>query len=645
MKRFMTKFRTLLTKRLVIVLISGIVGCKDYLDIVPDNVATIENAFTLRNEAEKYLFTLYAFLPKHGDGWYNPGMHGGDEIFVPLTIQTHWHSAFRIALGDQNASTPLYDEWTGSNKGGNNGFSHQALWTGIRQCNIFIEEMNDPDNVPDMTSFEKKRWIAEAEVLRAYYHFYLFRMYGPIPIMNDNSPVGPDPTYKRMPVDDVVNFITTSIDSALVDLPEDINNVNNELGRMTKVIALAFKAKTLLYAASPLFNGNSDYVNFVDHDGVNLFPTTYDATKWELARDAIKDAIDAAHGVGHQLYYYSNDILDLSDQIRTELNCRMAVTDRWGVECVWGLSNSNFDGVQQRLVMPVPENSDHGDRFPLPGVWSVPLKIARMFYTENGVPIEEDVDLEELRTNPLSIRQATLVDRYIVQPNESTARLNYNREPRFYASLGFDRGVWYMADANETGEDEGNYYLKARNGEKAGLGNYINFNELGYWPKKLVHYESAVKDNVSFVGYPWPEIRLADLYLMYAEALNETGADYTLVNQWIDPIRERAGLNGVEVSWISSSNNPVKFSTQDGLREIIHQERLIELAFEGHRFWDLIRMAKQQTPIIISELNVSHIFKHSSLLEIIYGLLALINYDGIQTWSKIQVGNKVVSKY
>src|SRR3546814_8555994 len=83
--------------------------------------------------------------------------------------------------------------------------------------------------------------------------------------------------------------------------------------------------------------------------------------------------------------------------------------------------------------------------------------------------------------------------------------------------------------------------------------------------------------------YPLPVIRLADLYLLYAEALNEAQGPGSEALDYIDRVRTRAGVDGVAESWSAYSNNPTKYTNKEGLREIIHRERLIELAIEGHR--------------------------------------------------------------
>src|SRR5690606_15885839 len=99
-------------------------------------------------------------------------------------------------------------------------------------------------------------------------------------------------------------------------------------------------------------------------------------------------------------------------------------------------------------------------------------------------------------------------------------------------------------------------------------------------------------NNISSPSYAWPIMRLSDLYLLYAEAINEAegpaGANSADLFHYIDLVRARAGLQGVKESWDNYTNNQ-KYTTQAGMREIIQTERLIELAFEGHRFWDIRR--------------------------------------------------------
>ncbi|MCH5719222.1 RagB/SusD family nutrient uptake outer membrane protein [Niabella hibiscisoli] len=243
------KFQYRITKGGIVVLscvaMLGTISCKKFLDIVPDNVATMDNAFTLRQEAEKYLFTCYSYLPNDGSTVSNPGFLAGDEMSTPLTSR-YGDYAINLPRGNQNVTNPFFNYWDGNGA--------PALFRGIRDCNVFIENMKDMSKVPDIGPDERSRWIGEAMFLKAYYHYLLLRAYGPIPITDINIPVeAPVEQFrvKRSPVDEVVNYIASVYDSAAARLPGLIVNRVDELGRVTKPAALAMKAKMLVLAASP----------------------------------------------------------------------------------------------------------------------------------------------------------------------------------------------------------------------------------------------------------------------------------------------------------------------------------------------------------------------------------------------------------
>lgn len=583
------KTKTAAGSLLLALLLAGGFSCKKFLDIVPDNVATVESAFKLRKEAEKYLFTCYSYLPKNGDGWFNAALTAADEIWYPQNDQSTWHAAFRIAQGQQNKSTPYFDEWAGERKGGSGDTRAVPLkiWRGINQCNIFLENVRDLNKVRDIDPFERERWIGEAEFLKAYYHYYMLRMYGPIPIMDKSIDLDAENIFtKRQPVDACVDYISALLDSAYAKLPMKITDENNEMGRITQTIALAVKAKLLVMAASPLFNGNPDFASFTDKEGTRFFSANYDPQKWVRARDACKAAIDLAAMNGHELYTYKNDVYNLSDPMKIQMNVRNAVTTWWNPEIIWGNSNSYFNN--EFMCVPPLERGTNFDRFSLRGLWAPPMKIVKLFYTRNGVPMEEDKTLNF--TNYTELRTATAADKYYIEPNFVTARLHFDREPRFYADIGFDGGIFYMQDS-PSGSDENTYYLKAKNVENAGYGHFQNYSETGYFVKKLANWRSTTRGqtNPTWLGYPWPMIRLADLYLLYAEALNETEGGSATAIEYVDKVRQRAGLNGVVESWTNYSNSPAKFTTKEGLRQIIQRERSIEMLFEGERLWDLKR--------------------------------------------------------
>jgi hypothetical protein len=219
-------------------------------------------------------------------------------------------------------------------------------------------------------------------------------------------------------------------------------------------------------------------------------------------------------------------------------------------------------------------------------VFTPTIESASNFYTKNGVPIEEDKTLTY--GDITDIKEAGAADKFDIKEGYRTSILNFNREPRFYADLGFDGAVFYKYDS---GSDETKYWIKAKYQDYAGSSDAFDFNITGYYIKKLVNWEQHFGSGSLYKEYAWPELRLADLYLMYAEALNEADgtAARTEVLQYLDAIRTRAGLNGVVASWTNFSNNPTKYTTQEGMREIIHRERSIEMAYEGKNYWDIRR--------------------------------------------------------
>jgi hypothetical protein len=125
-------------------------------------------------------------------------------------------------------------------------------------------------------------------------------------------------------------------------------------------------------------------------------------------------------------------------------------------------------------------------------------------------------------------------------------------------------------------------------GRRANTNDYVI---TGYTLKKVCHPSSEGDDYNKLISYPWPIIRLGELYLNYAEALNEYSGPSGAVYEAVNSIRQRSGIPTVEEAWGNPAlaRTPNKHSSTEGLREIIRQERLIELAFEGQRLNDIRR--------------------------------------------------------
>jgi hypothetical protein len=514
----------------------------------------------------------------------DPAIMAGDEYWsiVESTAPVFSDVAFRIARGLQNSTAPLCGQW-------------DNLYRGIRDCNIFLEKIG---TVPDILELERLQWAAEVKFLKAYYHFYLLRMYGPIPLIKVNLPISATPDevkVSRNTTDECFDYIVQLLSEAIPDLPPIIINPTEEMGRITKPIAAALKAKVLVTAASPLFTNNNDQATLANKDGTKLFSVGLDPSaviaKWDSAVVACREAIQICHDADLALYRYQT-LSGLSDTIKQEMTIRSAFTEKWNSGIIWSNSQTSYSiPYTQRLATPNLDAVKFPDNWDMYGCLNPPIKIAEMYYTDHGVPIDEDKDWQGV--DPFALRKGTDMERYYIKKDYTTIQLHFNREPRFYASLGFDGGMWYGQRVYGNNPDE-YLYVSCRIGglQQKRLTNVGPFT--GYYWKKCVHFENVQQTTTSatITPYPWPILRLADLYLLYAEAINEAegpnGANSSELFKYIDTVRSVAGLRGVKYSWDNYTSYK-KYENQEGMRQIIRRERMIELALEGQRFWDLRR--------------------------------------------------------
>ncbi|MDR1718766.1 MAG: RagB/SusD family nutrient uptake outer membrane protein [Dysgonamonadaceae bacterium] len=586
---------------LLMIMASGFGAC-DYLEIAPDNVPTIEYAFNNRYNAQRYLYTCYSFRPAIGDLDYDPAMGGADETWQYISYSGfniyRTFAPARVARNEQTVTEPLFNHWDGRNYG-------QALWTGIRNCNIFLD--NIPNVKVDMIETERTRWIAEAKFLKAYYHWYLLRMYGPIPIMDVNLPISASVSEVkvwRQPIDDVVEYIISLLNDAIPDLPNASEIMeSSEAGRADKLIAYTLIADIRLWAASPLVNGNSRYRNMVDNRGVALFPQSEDPNKWALAVQACDSAIIKCEEQRKELYtQVEAHTLTQHPVFQLQSTLRQVIGDRWNSELIWGSTNYSNSTLQQYVTPRILQRNGNYMNDLMP-VWVPTLKMVELFYSSRGVPIDEDTEWRDNSwyIDRYNIRPETPTgdEVYLIKQAEKTVYLHYNREPRFYADIAFDKGIYFGNGYYTFATAQ---YCNFLNTQWSGFNPGTGYSVTGYATKKLHGFTNSQTATTHTVEYfPFPIYRLADLYLMYAEAVNEAegpdGPNSAKMFAYLNEIRQRAGLEDVKESWRKYSTKPEKPNSKEGLREIIRRERTIELMFEGKRFWDLRRWDK------IDELN------------------------------------------
>ena len=572
-------------------------SCKDdYLDVIPDNIPTIDIAFNNRATALNFLATCYTYIPEHANVVQNFSMLAGDEVwyYAENDFYMNNETSFRLAKGMQNVSSPYLNYWEGGR-----GAPH-SIFNALRDCNIFLDNLV---TVPGLEEQERLRWLDEVKVLKAFYHFWLMQMYGPIPIVENNISVGAsaeETNVFRDPVDDVVNYLVQLLDEVIEgeNLPGVINYIYTEQGRVTMPVAKALKAKILVLNASPIFNGNEDFNSLVDSQGNSLVNQTYDPQKWVLAKDALYDAIESAESNGHQLYEFTQQIPingELSEQVIEELSQRAAITESFNPEIIWAYG-PEWTGDLQMWCQP-RWTADHSALFGYTKKSHAPtLNMVETFYSKNGVPLNEDIywnyaERYDVISTPILDANGENYHEFYIEDNYNTAKLHTYREPRFYSTIGFDGGKWFSLETTNINNIP---YLDAKAGALSGKQGFEIYSITGYFAKKLVHYENVISQEGSTIkGYSFPIIRLSDLYLMYSEALNEVKeSPDSEVYEYIQKVRDKAGLDdGGDLvnTWQLYSSNPSKPSSKEGMRAIIHQERMIELALEGHRYWDLRR--------------------------------------------------------
>jgi hypothetical protein len=572
-------------------------GCADYLDVVPDKTQEISLLFDRRESAYRALATCYTYMPQY-DLTY--GLLGSsDEMIMTYDRVTHGKE---VMMGKLTADYPVMSYWSGSSDGWgalvnttayNAGiYNTSPLWDAIRVCNTLLDNIN---HVPDMSQTEISRWIAEVKALKAYYHFLLFAQYGPIPLIKSSVPIDVTDAelyVTRRPVDEVVEYIVQLLDEAINGgLPTRVVSAA-ELGRIDGVIAASLKAKVLLYGASPLFNNNPMYSSLANSDGTKLFPVGDEAIeneKWVKAADALKAAIDLAEGNGVSLYTYDASVkpaYDASnfdnhpDRVPYMYNYQYMMVDRWNKEVIWGESRLNTDWheIQRSINYKDRNESSTGDAWQ----WFNPtMNSTEFFYTKDGLPMDEDPNFDY--ANRYSVVTIPTGYEDVAQEGEQTAKMHLGREPRFYASIGFDRsrvrGYGRLYDLN----------IRFGEGNGRASTSDVDNSCTGYFLRKLIHPET--RGDGTIVRYPWPIIRLGELYLSYAEALNEAygTSRQAEILEYVNKIRTRSGVPTVEVAWSKAKNHPNYYQTQEGMRSIIHQERAIELAFEGYRNDDVRR--------------------------------------------------------
>lgn len=499
----------------------------DFLGTVPENSgATTDSMFHSKVNADKVLTQAYKFLP-YGLP-VKPTLNTSNNIAydkLGMNILEALSDLYYSTRDNQmDGPANLYYRGTLSSNLSSNNQGHESYrfgneldYSAIRYAWIYIE---NADKIPDITEEEKRRRVAEAKMIIAISYAEMLRYVGGVPIIDHAIEPDENMKFPRATFSETVDYIIKLIDDAKNDLYWKQNETED--GRMTKAGALGLKLRVLLFAASPTFNSN-----LLWHPLANEYTcyTNEDHSRWRRALEAGQEFMRELNKNGEYQLIQPEEATHSARRIAFQ----KAYYDRGGTEILIStrrgfdvnimedfFSQRNYSGPTLNYVDMFPW--ENGEDFPANFNWENPEK--EPFYN-NGVP---------------------------------------TRDPRLYETVTLPGSLCY----------DGTYAPIYTNNQ------FFRIGGTGFIMKKFILEQKSERN-----GRPiqWPYLRLAEVFLSYAEIINEcnegpTAEAYQLVNK----IRNRVGLKSL----------PEELSKEE-FREAVLKERALELGFEEVRWFDLVR--------------------------------------------------------
>ena len=531
-------------------LIFGTWSCeKGYLDQVPQDRTTIEQVFAHKNTVDNFLANVYSYVRDEASQRYIGGStSGGPWTGASDEAEYDWSFVFSnyMNVGSWGPTSGVVNDfWAG-------------YYTGIRSATYFMKHVGECKEITNQPNGAQllARYIGEARALRAYYYYNLVKVFGPVPIIGDDviAPDAPlsDVQLARSPYDSCIAYIASEFDKAAVDISDDLFSPSVDNGRMTRSVVMAYKEEMLLIAASPLYNGNTDYASFKNPDGTQLINQQADPSKWAKAAAAAKAFIDAFVPGRFDLFWET----DGSGNLDPYASCRDVMYTDWNKEWIFAKVNAD-PGTRQYEGTPYHSGSDGAIRGS--GGLGATQQMVDAYFMDNGLSI----------TDPGS---GYVENGFSSSDGKYTTAGTYNmwvnREPRFYVGITYNGRIW-LNTTTSSGIVTTETYYNGNSGKRVGGNDY---SPTGYIVRKNITQSYANNNRA------WVMFRLAKIYLDYAEALNESAPGDADIAKYVNLIRERAGIPAL----------PTGLS-QDQMRTAIRKERRVELAFENARYFDTRR--------------------------------------------------------
>ena len=551
---------------LLIALLCFVSSC-DYLgvsDQLAGGLQNTEQVFDNVSYTKRWYANVFAGIPDYSGinsvnvgAFKNPWTGMCDELVVGYGNSSKYNNS------DRNAA--------------NMGFHRYGdCYKYIRQANIFLQKahpiMTTGTQGDQLLEDELTQMKANVRFMRAFYHYLLFEQYDPIILVKDKIyNATEDQDVPRNTVDEVIEYIDSELTAVASELTQEpIFEDKDYRAWPTKGVALAVRAKLWLYAASPLLNGGyREALSVTNPDGTRLFPD-YDAGKWEKALAACKDFIDYAEAGRYELYKeYKDDNGAVIDPDKSVYNLFQKYTH----EIIWATANNDWGGMNgdafDRRIAPRCEKNGLGST-------GVTQELVDAFYMKDGFPVSATAYLpqstlyQEEGYGTYKDQNDNFSKKYT---NVTVSNRYLNREPRFYNTVFFNGRQWPVSCNQVLFYNGGNSGVQEG---QATLTGYMLF-------KRFNRSVSLTNPGVASQFRPSIIFRLADFYLMYAEAANEVNPNDARVLKYLNLVRERAGLPDIETL------NPAIRGNQELQRAAIQRERQIELATEGQRYFDVRR--------------------------------------------------------
>lgn len=534
-------------------LIIGNYGCKKFLNQVPDDRLTFEQQYQRKSTVDQALANVYSTLPDQNQD-RSPSALGNSGPWTAASDEAD----YTLPNFTENVNTGAWDATSGQVN-----YHWQNYYRGIQAASTFMA------NVAKCTDCNiggidlVTRYLNEARALRAIYYYHLIRQYGPVVLLG-NEPIQSDAPLEaiskpRNSMDECVDYVVSELTAAAAGLPAT-PQANEDFGHITASVADAYKIKTLLTAARPLFNGNTDYAALRNQDGKQLINQTYSVAKWTRLATAAKAFLDNPNYSSYALYNISATPSGLPNTAfnRAFIATRDVFLNGWNSEIIFGRGGDVT--LYQYSLAPNHNGASGGDKG---GSFLSPSQqLVDAFFTANGLPIEND---PTYTANGFSSYQAP--DPNDQNATRSISNMFVNREPRFYSSITYSGRKWINPQSNIITD-----FTNSGNAGKGAIANN-DYTKTGYTSRKHLTVAGWTTGRPIFTV-----IRLAEIYLDYIEALQESNPFDPDILVYLNRIRTRAGI-------APYGSGAGAIAVPANMREAIRRERRVELAFEWDRYF------------------------------------------------------------